>query len=124
MKKFFNEFREFAVKGNVIDLAVGVIIGASFQKIITSIVDDIIMPLLSIILGKNIFSSLNLKIIPYNSTEAVSINFGNFLQISFNFILMAFSIFLLVKGLNALRRISEKGIKVIIKNDNDDESGE
>lgn len=112
MKKFMNEFKEFAVKGNVIDLAVGIIIGGAFGKIVTSLVNDIIMPIISVIIGRSIFSFLNFKITPYGSPEPVSINLGNFLQVSFDFVLMAVSVFVLVKVLNNLRKLSEKAIKL------------
>jgi large conductance mechanosensitive channel len=112
MKKFINEFKEFAVKGNVIDLAVGIIIGGAFGKIVTSLVNDIIMPIVSIIIGRDIFSFLNFKITPYGSPNPVSINLGSFLQVSFDFVLMAVSVFILVKLLNNLRKLSEKAIKL------------
>lgn len=112
MKKFINEFKEFAVKGNVIDLAVGIIIGGAFGKIVTSLVNDIIMPIISVIIGRDIFSFLNFKITPYGSPQPVTINLGNFLQVSFDFVLMAVSVFILVKALNSLRKLSEKAIKL------------
>ncbi len=113
MGKIINEFKEFAVKGSVIDLAVGVIIGGAFQKIVTSLVNDIIMPILGIIVGRNIFEFLNLKIVPYGSAIPVEIKLGSFLQVTFDFVIMALSIFFLVKGLNALRRLSERRIRTI-----------
>ena len=113
MGKIVGEFKEFALKGNVIDLAVGVIVGGAFQKIVASLVADIIMPILGLIVGRNIFVALNISIKPYGSTLPVLINFGSFLQVTFDFVIMALSIFFLVKGINTLRRISEKKIKTL-----------
>ncbi|MCQ2484472.1 MAG: large conductance mechanosensitive channel protein MscL [Clostridia bacterium] len=95
-KGFIGEFREFIMRGNVIDLAVGVIIGAAFQAIVTSLVDDIITPLLGIILGKVDFSSLSVMVGDAN------ISYGKFITAVINFLIMAFVIFLIVKGINAV----------------------
>ncbi len=116
MGKIVNEFKEFALKGNVIDLAVGVIIGGAFQKIVTSLVGDLVMPILGIIVGKNIFQFLNFSITPYGSTVPVEIRLGSFLQTSFDFILMAIAIFFLVKGLNTLRRLSDLKLNLKVLN--------
>jgi len=107
------EFREFAVKGNVIDLAVGVIIGAAFGKIVDSIVGDLIMPLVSRIVGKLDFSSL-LVVLGDNPNNLVALAdlkkagipvfaYGSFLTILVNFIILAFVIFIMIKQLNRLR---------------------
>ncbi|MCK6623949.1 MAG: large-conductance mechanosensitive channel protein MscL [Anaerolineae bacterium] len=92
------EFREFISRGNVIDLAVAVIIGAAFTAIVTSLVDDIITPILGIFLGGVNFSGLALTI------GAASINYGNFIQAVINFLIVAWVIFLMVRGLNQLQR--------------------
>ena len=112
---FVKEFKEFAIKGNVIDLAVGVIIGAAFGKIVDSVVNDLIMPLVSAIIGKPDFSSLYVVLrgtVPPGTplTEARKIAetsifaYGNFATIAINFLLLAFIIFLFVKGINSLKR--------------------
>lgn len=90
------EFKEFAMKGNVVDLAVGVVIGAAFQKIVTSLVEDIIMPCISILIGKIDFSDMVLTI------GGASIKYGNFITTIVNFLIISFSIFLVVKYINKL----------------------
>lgn len=102
MKKILSEFKEFISKGNVMDLAVGVIIGAAFGKIVTSLVNDILMPLIGVILGGVSFTDLNLKI-----NDAV-IYYGNFLQNVIDFLIVAFCVFTIVKFVN---RLSSKIIK-------------
>lgn len=96
------EFKEFAMKGNVIDLAVGVVIGAAFQKIIDSLVNDIIMPLIAALLGKVDFSDLAFMI------KDTPIKYGNFITEVINFLIIAFSIFLAVKYVNKLNERLEK----------------
>lgn len=107
----FKEFRNFAMKGNVLDLAVGVIIGAAFGKIVNSLVEDIIMPPIGMVLGRVDFSNLYFNL---SSTEFTSlaeakkagvatINYGVFLTNSLNFIIVAFAVFLLVKQFNRFR---------------------
>lgn len=98
MKKFLQEFRDFAMRGNVMDLAVGVIIGGAFQAIVSSLTEDIISPILGLF-GKQDFSGLALTIL------GVNIRYGSFLTAVINFIIMALIIFLLVKGLNRLSGI-------------------
>ena len=112
----FKEFKEFISKGNVMDLAVGVIIGAAFGKIVTSLVDDIIMPIIGIILGKIDFS--NLKIIIKPSTEKApeaAVKYGLFIQNVVNFLIMAFVIFLMVKFVNKLRKPVAKTAEEVIE---------
>ena len=92
------EFREFAVKGNVMDLAVGVIIGAAFGKIIGSVVEDMIMPLIGTLMGGLDFSSLAIKV------GTATIKYGKFLQTCLDFLIIAWVVFLLVKAVNRLRR--------------------
>ena len=101
----FKEFKEFISRGNVMDLAVGVIIGAAFGKIVTSLVDDIIMPVIGIILRKIDFSNLKLVITPASgSTPEAAVKYGLFIQNVVNFFIMAFVIFLMVKFVNKLRK--------------------
>ena len=104
----FKEFKDFISKGNVMDLAVGVIIGAAFGKIVTSLVDDMIMPILGIILGKINFSSLKFVIAPASGdTPEVAVLYGSFIQNVVNFLIMAFVIFLMVKLVNKLKKPAE-----------------
>ena len=102
------EFREFAVRGSVVDLAVGVIIGASFGKIVTSLVDDVIMPPIGLLLGNVDFSKLEWVLRPENpATEAiekVAVGYGAFINTLLQFLIVAFVVFLLVKAINRLRR--------------------
>ena len=101
----FKEFKEFISKGNVMDLAVGVIIGAAFGKIVTSLVDDIIMPIIGIILGKIDFSNLKIVITPATgTTPEAAVKYGLFIQNIVNFLILAFVIFLMVKFINKLRK--------------------
>jgi large conductance mechanosensitive channel len=98
--KIINEFREFAVKGNAIDLAVGVVIGAAFGKVVTSIVDDLIMPIVGGLTGGIDFSDKQLGII---GTD-IAIRYGMFINNVLSFLIVSFSIFLVVKQINRLRR--------------------
>lgn len=115
---FIKEFKEFAVKGNVVDLAVGVIIGGAFGKIVDSVVKDIVMPIVSAIIGSPDFSNMYLvlkdpsdkvtdgmSLADALATEnAVIFAYGNFITVAINFILLAFAIFLMVKGINKMKR--------------------
>ena len=104
----FKEFKDFISKGNVMDLAVGVIIGAAFGKIVTSLVEDMIMPVLGIILGKINFTGLKLVITPASGdAPEVAILYGSFIQNVVNFLIMAFVIFLMVKLVNKLKKPAE-----------------
>lgn len=98
MKKFFNEFKAFAMRGNVLDLAVGVIIGTAFSAITNSLINDILMPFIGIFVGEATFANLVLHI------GDAEIMFGNFIQAIFNFIVMAFAVFLIVKVFNAMHK--------------------
>jgi large conductance mechanosensitive channel len=99
------EFKTFIMRGNVVDLAVGVIIGAAFGKIVTSLVNDVLMPPLGVLIGGMDFSNLALTIKPAaGSAKAVSINYGLFLNTVLDFLIVAFCIFLVVKGMNSLKR--------------------
>jgi large conductance mechanosensitive channel len=105
-----SEFREFAMRGNVIDLAVGVVIGAAFGRIVSSLVDDIIMPVLGKAVGGVDFSTLALVLEPARmgadgkEIAAVLLRYGNFIQSIFDFVIVAFAIFLFVKMINKLHR--------------------
>lgn len=111
---FFKEFKEFAMRGNVIDLAVGVVIGGAFGKIVSSVVADVIMPPLGLLIGGVNFTDLviTLKAAGVDATgvatPAVTLNIGNFLQTVFDFIIIAFAIFLFVKGLNRLTHLRKQ----------------
>ena len=96
------EFREFAVKGNVMDLAVGVIIGAAFGKIVSSIVEDMVMPLIGVLMGGLNFSDLAVKV------GSATLKYGKFLQTCLDFFLIAVAVFLLVKLINRIKREEEK----------------
>jgi len=101
------EFKEFAMRGSVIDLAVGVVIGGAFGKIVTSLVDDIIMPPLGFILGGVDFSDMKVVLTEANEaagTTEVAINYGNFINIIIQFLIIAFCIFMVIKGINAMKR--------------------
>ena len=98
MMAIVKEFREFAVKGNVMDLAVGVIIGAAFGKIVGSVVEDVIMPVIGTIMGGLDFSGLAIKV------GTATIKYGKFLQTCLDFLIIAFVVFWLVKAVNRLRR--------------------
>ncbi len=99
------EFKEFAVKGNAIDMAVGIVIGAAFGKIVTSLVSDVIMPPVGMLLGGVDFK--NLKLVLKAATvdaPAITLNYGLFINTMIDFVIVAFSIFLVVKMINALKR--------------------
>ena len=105
MSKFVQEFKEFAVKGNAVDMAVGVIIGGAFGKIVSSIVDDVIMPPIGYIIGGVNFSDLKVVLPPLiEGQESASINYGNFIQTILDFVIIAFCVFMLVKGINKLKK--------------------
>ncbi|HBJ77304.1 MAG TPA: large conductance mechanosensitive channel protein MscL [Porphyromonadaceae bacterium] len=101
MKKFIQEFKTFSVKGNAIDMAVGIIVGGAFGKIVTSIVNDIIMPPIGWLIGGVSFSNLKYELPSVNlgltKLEPVTINYGNFIQTIIDFTIIAFCVFLLVK---------------------------
>lgn len=105
----FEEFKKFAVKGNVIDLSVGVIIGGAFGKIVTSLVNDILMPIVGIFLGGINFSNLKFVIRPGKSDAAeTAIKYGQFIQSVVDFLIIAFSIFLFIKAINSFKKKEEK----------------
>jgi len=105
---FVKEFREFAVKGNVVDMAVGIIIGAAFGKIVTSFVNDIITPPLGYLIGGVDFTDLAVTLPAVREgMDPVTINYGAFLQTTFDFLIVAFAIFLVIKMINRLKRKEE-----------------
>jgi large conductance mechanosensitive channel len=102
------EFKEFAIKGNAIDMAIGIIIGAAFGKIISSLVDDIIMPPIGVLVGGVDFTKLAVTLKETTAdAPAVTLNYGNFIQTLVDFTIIAFAIFMLVKLINRLRRKQE-----------------
>lgn len=102
------EFKEFAIKGNAIDMAIGIIIGAAFGKIISSLVDDIIMPPIGMLVGGVDFTNLAVTLKEATmDTPAVTVNYGNFIQTLVNFTIIAFAIFMIVKLINRFRRKQE-----------------
>ena len=111
MKKFFAEFKEFAMRGNVMDMAIGVVIGTAFGKITTSIVNDIIMPLIGLITGGIDLTQWNILL---NSAavaagaDPVTLGIGNLLAVILDFIIVAFAMFLLVKAMNKLASLKKK----------------
>jgi large conductance mechanosensitive channel len=122
MKKIWKEFQEFAVKGNAVDLAVGVIIGAAFGSIVNSLVKDVIMPPVSLLTGGLDFSNKFLALraakdgsVMFNTPAdaakagAITWNYGNFMTLVINFLIVGAAVFLLVRGINKLRRPAEKG---------------
>lgn len=114
MSKFLNEFKEFAMRGNVLDMAVGVIIGGAFGKIVTSVVNNIIMPPIGMLTGGVDFTDLKLVIKDAVTeggqvvSEAVTLNYGQFIQDVVDFLIISFCIFLMVKGIAALSRKKEE----------------
>lgn len=111
---FISEFKSFAMRGNVVDMAVGIIIGGAFGKIVSSIVADIIMPPVGLLLGGVKFTDLKFELKPAVldaagaiKTAAVSINYGNFVQTTVDFLIIAFAIFMMIKGMNSLKRKQE-----------------
>ena len=103
---FIKEFKEFAMKGNVMDMAVGVIIGGAFGKIVSSLVDDVIMPAVGMLTGNVDFTGLALKI--GEGEGAAVLKYGTFIQNVVDFIIVAFCIFLMVKGINKLNKKKEE----------------
>ncbi len=115
MKKFFAEFKEFAMKGNVVDMAIGVVIGGAFGKITTSLVNDVIMPLISRVTGGVDFSAWKwvLKAAEVDETGAetaaeIAVNYGSFIAVVLDFLIIALVLFMVVKAINKLRTIGKK----------------
>ena len=112
--KLINEFKAFAMRGNVVDMAVGIIIGGAFGKIVSSVVADVIMPPIGLLLGGVKFTDL--KIIMKDpiidaagviTTQAVAINYGNFIQTTVDFLIIAFAIFMMIKAMNSMKKKEE-----------------
>ena len=109
---FIKEFREFAMRGNVVDMAVGVIIGGAFGKIVSSLVGDVVMAVLGILTGGVDFKDLKITLAAaVGETPAVTLNYGMFIQNVFDFIIIAFAIFMMIKGLNKLKKPAEEAPK-------------
>lgn len=115
MKKFFAEFKTFAMRGNVMDMAIGVVIGTAFGKITTSLVNDVFMPLIGLLIGGVDLGQLNIVLKPevldeagQVVTEAVTLGIGTFLSTVIDFVLVAFVIFLMVKTINQLHKLRKK----------------
>jgi len=103
-----SEFKEFAVKGNVVDMAVGIIIGAAFGKIVSSLVNDVVMPPIGLILGGVNFSDLAVVLKEaQGEVAAVTVNYGMFIQTLLDFVIVAFAIFMAIKAMNSLKRARE-----------------
>jgi large conductance mechanosensitive channel len=100
-----SEFREFAMRGNVVDMAVGIVIGAAFGKIVSSFVNDVLMPPIGLMLGGMDFTQLSLVMKEASGdVPAVTLNYGSFIQTVVDFIIIAFAIFMVIKGMNRLKR--------------------
>lgn len=113
---FFKEFKDFAMRGNVIDMAVGVVIGGAFGKIVSSLVADVIMPVVGLLVGGVNFTDLSFTLRPAQIKDgveqaAVTLNYGNFIQTAFDFVIIAFAIFLFIKGINKLSNLRKKEVE-------------
>ena len=117
MKKFFHEFKEFISRGNVMDMAIGVIIASAFGKITTSLVNDLFMPFISWLFGTRDMSALNLLVRPevvqdgVVVQEAITIGFGNFVAVVIDFLLMSLVVFIILKLFNKARSLTEKKVE-------------
>jgi len=106
--KLIDEFKAFAMKGNMVDMAVGIVIGAAFGKIVTSVVNDILMPPLGMLLGGVNFTELKLVMKEaVGDIPAVTLNYGNFIQVTIDFLIVAMAIFLVIKAMNAAKKKEE-----------------
>lgn len=109
--KIVEEFKTFALKGNVVDMAVGIIIGAAFGKIVSSLVSDVIMPPVGLLIGGVNFSDLSIVLKDaVGDVPAVTMNYGNFIQVVFDFLIVAFAIFMMVKGMNSLKKKEDQKV--------------
>ena len=107
--KFIKEFKEFAMRGNVMDMAIGIILGAAFGKIVSSLVNDVIMPPIGLLIGGVDFSDLSIVMKEaVGDAAAVTLNYGAFIQVIIDFLIVAFAIFLLIKSLNSLKKKTEE----------------
>ncbi len=106
--KLIDEFKTFALKGNVVDMAVGIIIGGAFGKIISSLVSDVIMPPIGLLVGGVNFADLTFVMKEaIGDAPAVTLNYGNFIQVVFDFLIVAFAIFMMIKAMNSLKKKEE-----------------
>jgi large conductance mechanosensitive channel len=111
--KILNEFKQFASKGNVVDMAVGIIIGAAFSKIVSSLVNDVIMPPIGLAIGGVDFTNLKMILkqatvdVNGNVIEAVTLNYGAFIQTAFDFLILAFAVFMMIKAMNNFKKKEE-----------------
>jgi large conductance mechanosensitive channel len=111
--KIVQEFKQFAMKGNVVDMAVGIIIGAAFGKIVSSLVNDVLMPPLGLLIGGVDFTDLKITLKGAavdqagNAISAVTLNYGSFIQTAFDFMIVAFAIFLMIKAMNNMKKKEE-----------------
>ena len=108
MGSLLKEFKEFAMKGNVVDMAIGVIIGGAFGNIVTSLVNDIFTPLIACIFGDVDFTSIAIHL-KGEGENAITLNIGNFLQVVFNFLIVAICLFSVVKAMNKLKKPAPEG---------------
>ena len=109
MKKLLEEFKAFIMRGNVVDMAVGVIIGGAFGKIVTSLVNDIFMPIIGVLIGNVNFSDLQIKLgEPLEGAEQAAIKYGMFIQEVVNFLIIALCIFMVIKVINKLQKKKEE----------------
>ncbi len=122
MSKFIQEFKSFAIKGNVVDMAVGIIIGGAFGKIVSSLVGDIIMPAVSLVAGgvnftewKWVIRKAVLDVDANVVTPQLTINYGNFIQVTLDFLIISFSIFLVIKALNKAKELGKKEEKEAVE---------
>lgn len=107
--RMMSEFREFAMRGNVVDMAVGIVIGGAFGKIVSSFVNDVLMPPLGILIGGVDFKDLSLTLkAAAEGAQAVSLNYGTFIQAVVDFLIVAFAIFMMIKAMNALKKKEEE----------------
>ncbi len=120
------EFKQFAMKGNVVDLAVGIIIGAAFGKIVSSVVNDIIMPPIGALVGGVDFTDLKVILKDASVDEAgkavnaVSVNYGNFIQTSIDFLIIAFAVFMIIKAINRMKKKEESAPAAPVKPSNEE----
>ncbi|QDT36805.1 large-conductance mechanosensitive channel protein MscL [Stratiformator vulcanicus] len=105
---FVNEFKKFAIRGNVVDLADGVIVGGALSKITSSLVDDIIMPPIRILLSNVNLAEFSVKLGTSSKGEPIELNYGSFLQVLLNFMIIAFIVFLMVRAINTLKDMSDE----------------
>lgn len=108
MKHFFKEFKEFVMRGNVVDMAVGIIIGGAFTAIVTSLVNDVLMPIISLATGGFDFTAL--CIVLGSGENAATLNYGSFISAVINFVLIAFVIFVIIKSINKIRKEKPKEV--------------